>query len=383
MTFFPKKPRRSVFIFCLSCPCVFGVIFTLFLLLWSSCEKTTTQPPPPAGPDTTSHNFVWRIDTLGEGPQFSSLWDVELINENDIWVVGDLRMKDTYDLDSLGNTIQPYNAAHWDGTEWELKRIFYFAYGSERLINPIRGILSVSSQKFWLAAASIFYWDGGLATLSYLRDINTPEAVNKLWGNPNVYGVGDTGLLVYYDGNTWQKIESHTDIGISSIWGEIIPNETPQIFATVSTEDGDLDSKVLKIVDNTAIEVSSDGLPNAISGIWFNSEAGYYVVGDGIYHTQTLNEKSKWVKPAPGISDYYLESISATAGNDIFIVGHFGTVIHYNGSTWKNYTNAEVPFFDGIYSAVVMKGNVMVAVGYSAYGGPTRGIILTGKRISE
>jgi len=52
--------------------------------------------------DTTSHNFIWEIDTLGIGGSY--LNDVAIIDENNIWVVGNIET-DT----------ATYNAAHWDG----------------------------------------------------------------------------------------------------------------------------------------------------------------------------------------------------------------------------------------------------------------------------
>jgi len=42
--------------------------------------------------DTTSHIYVWTIDTLGDAT--SSLRDVAVIDEDNIWVVGKIDLKD-------------------------------------------------------------------------------------------------------------------------------------------------------------------------------------------------------------------------------------------------------------------------------------------------
>ena len=47
--------------------------------------------------DTTSHNFTWQTFTFGEH-QHSVLYDVAVIDENNIWAVGAIYMND-----SLGN----------------------------------------------------------------------------------------------------------------------------------------------------------------------------------------------------------------------------------------------------------------------------------------
>ncbi|HRP92997.1 MAG TPA: glucosyl transferase, partial [Ignavibacteriaceae bacterium] len=68
--------------------------------------------------DTTSHNFSWQTFEFGQHSS-SVLYDVTIINENNIWAVGEIYMND-----SLGNPDpNSYNAVHWDGQSWELKRI--------------------------------------------------------------------------------------------------------------------------------------------------------------------------------------------------------------------------------------------------------------------
>ena len=67
--------------------------------------------------DTTSHNFTfqsWTFGTIGS----SVLYDVAIINENNIWAVGEIMIADTSQ-----NGYTTYNAVHWDGNDWELLRI--------------------------------------------------------------------------------------------------------------------------------------------------------------------------------------------------------------------------------------------------------------------
>ncbi|RMH85630.1 MAG: hypothetical protein D6681_16225, partial [Calditrichaeota bacterium] len=65
---------------------IVGVLL-LSLLMAISCKKNPTPgAPPPTGPDTTSHHFVWQIDTFGT--ENSVFFDVAVIDENNIWAVG-------------------------------------------------------------------------------------------------------------------------------------------------------------------------------------------------------------------------------------------------------------------------------------------------------
>jgi len=56
-----------------------------------TCKKEPpVGPPPPSGPDTTSHNLSWTQYTFGgAGTAGSSYFnDVAIINDTDIWAVG-------------------------------------------------------------------------------------------------------------------------------------------------------------------------------------------------------------------------------------------------------------------------------------------------------
>ncbi|MBZ0181527.1 MAG: hypothetical protein K8F60_03660 [Melioribacteraceae bacterium] len=73
--------------------------------------------------DTTSHNFTWETFEFGGEGGSSYLRDVAIINENDIWAVGEIHTEETDQFDSNGVWIQPYNAVHWDGNTFETKLI--------------------------------------------------------------------------------------------------------------------------------------------------------------------------------------------------------------------------------------------------------------------
>ena len=60
------------------------------------------------------------------------------------------------------------------------------------------------------------------------------------------------------------------------------------------------------------------------------------------------------------LSNYHMESIRGTAENNIFAVGHFGFVAHYNGSTWHYYPEL---YRYAIASSVAVIGNSVFVVG--------------------
>lgn len=87
---------------------------------WKPVELQTTTM------DTTSHAFTWEKFEFGEYSS-SFIRDVDIIDSNNIWAVGEIYMND-----SLGSPdFTPYNAVHWDGEEWEVKRITVDFRGNE------------------------------------------------------------------------------------------------------------------------------------------------------------------------------------------------------------------------------------------------------------
>jgi len=97
--------------------------------------------------DTTSHNFTFETWTFGEVGS-STLYDVAIIDENNIWAVGEIYMND-----SLGNPDpHAYNTVHWDGTEWKLFRImFYTICGQQnRTPYPASAIFAFNENEIWI-----------------------------------------------------------------------------------------------------------------------------------------------------------------------------------------------------------------------------------------
>ena len=90
--------------------------------------------------DTTSHNRNWEVFLFGEYAQ-SIIRDIAIIDENNIWAVGEIYM-----LDSLGQQDpQRYNLAVWNGNDWEIKRVPYY-YQGQPFYNPIRSVFAFGAK---------------------------------------------------------------------------------------------------------------------------------------------------------------------------------------------------------------------------------------------
>ena len=311
--------------------------------------------------DTTSHNFTftsWTFGTIGS----SVLYDVAIIDENNIWAVGEIMIADTSQ-----NGYTTYNAVHWDGSEWELLRIPYYDYPNFLVYGALQTILSFSENDIWFCSYSnLVHYDGNTFTskAQFMTDINFNGQILKMWGTDknNIYCVGRNGAIYHYNGSSWTKIESGTTLNINDIWGDF--NEKTQeweILAVASDFGTSLEKEILQIKNNSVIKHPLSPQMWPLKTVWFLPNKQYYVAGAGVYQKRLLAD-SLWKNEALDITTFSTYSIRGNNINDVVGVGAFGDLIHFNGLDWKaNYTEPKLNY--GSYKSIQINGNIIFAVG--------------------
>ncbi|MDO8550391.1 MAG: glucosyl transferase [Ignavibacteria bacterium] len=347
-------------------------------------ELSSIQNPLPSNEitattmDTTSHHFTFETFTFGEHSS-SVLYDVAIINENNIWAVGEIYMND-----SLG---QPdpnfYNVIHFDGNNWEPIRlltncrIYFPECGPETLgIAPAKTIFAFNENDIWIAAGNVFHFNG----TEWNRHAGTgPEngSANKIWGSSSsdIYFAGNNGYISHYNGTNWQKIGSGTDLDIYDIWGDY--NEKTgdyEILLVLSKSNFNLvDKKLLKIEGNTIKVLNDSGLAKSVQSIWFLPDKRYYIVGSGIHQKHRLHDPFWNVYPSGVVTSYQSHRVRGSNINDIFVVGSFAEVVHFNGISWYKY---QISITSGAFGNIDIKSNLVVTVGY--YG--NQGVVVMGRK---
>lgn len=321
--------------------------------------------------NTTSHNFTWQKFEFGGMGGSSVLYDVAIINENDIWAVGEIY------ADTTG---QAYNAVHWNGSSWELKRIQTYFRGNLITV-PLEGIFAFSSTDIWMVGSLPIHGNGNDWTMYDLRTTVDPNlSLSKAWGSSSndMYFVGRAGSIAHYKNGSWSKIESGTDANILDIWSDKNPfTNLSEIICTVGRglDQAGPWSGIIRIKDNFSTEsLDQTGLGQIYGSLWFKSGIKYYIVGDGLY-VKTYNDTTKWVNLNRNITSYYMSCIRGNGLNDIIVSGAYGELLHNNGSTWKSFRD-QTSLSNGTYYRVAIKGNIVVAVGQDQ----NQGIILLGHR---
>jgi hypothetical protein len=326
--------------------------------------------------DTTSNNFTWQTYAFGaSNAGSSSLNDITIIDANNIWAVGSIYMDD-----STGQPdIQPYVLAHWDGTNWQLKKLFDL---QNHIIPELRGIYYFSPSDIWLADGGVYHWDGisqkvdaSFDRISLIGGTENGQSVNQLWGtsSSDLYGVGYNGMITHYNGSTWQKIESGTTTTLNDIWGyNDQANNNLSVMTVASNIFSQGDYKLLAISDNTAKDTLNWPYSNWLKGVWFQGKySPVYVCGSGVKEYQ----QGQWNQL--NLPNYFTESIRGSAVNDVIAVGDYGFLTHFNGVRW----NSENLANNYVFLSVAIKNNTVAIAGVSTSGVVVgSAVVVIGKR---
>ena len=322
--------------------------------------------------DTTSHNFTWQTFTFGEHSS-SSLYDVAIINENDIWAVGEIYMND-----SLGNPDpKRFNAVKWNGSNWTVVRIPY-NYQGEDFFNPIQSVFAFGANDIWFCGNGVIHWDGNnFNPMPIPTNVWGPYQMNKIWGSGgnDLYIVGNNGSIAHYGGSAvgWKKIESGTTLDIYDIWGNYnSKTQASEILCVASTLDINNGKEVMQISGTGVNKINNVGLPWSLNTLWFIPERKYFIGGDGLYITKSLG--NNWIRDN-SMPPYYKTNIRGSNYNDIWICGAFGLIMHNNGMSWHNFQN--ITFMGGAYGSIKNKNDVVVCSGLVNNG---KALITIGRR---
>jgi hypothetical protein len=279
----------------------------------------------------------------------------------------------------------PYCLAKWNGKTWSLKKLYYKDkdyQGNEftSVLSNIRGIFAFSSADIWLAAGSVFHWNGTDSITEFSYRILTPSGllpgINKLWGNSNnsIYGVGNSGSIVHYSKGSWQKIESGTSLNFYGLFGSIAnQSNEPEILAVGSDVGTAKGSVIIKINNQNTSSISTQTITGNITTIWFIQNRAYYLGSGLLYYKHNLTDPS-W-RYITGITQYAVTSIYGNGVNDVFITSSRGEIVHFNGANFNSYYD-QIQMPQIIFGSIKSRSNLVIAIGSIG----ARAVIAMGKR---
>jgi hypothetical protein len=335
----------------------------------------STAPLQATTLDTTSHNFFWQIDTLGDGNS-SVLYDVAIISDTLVITCGQVYLRD-----SLGGYQPPCGVAIWNGRQWQIRRLYAQYPTSHTPLRP-EGIFAFSATDIWFAWGDVFHWDGRSENviIHQVTSILGPgQGITTLWGTSgsNLYGVGRGGAIAHYNGSTWQRIESGTTVDLLDVWGS---SDGSSVWACGYKSDGS--ESILLRYDGNQWQVYGHAPPrgvyqNLFASIWFPRADSACVIGDRGVFRHAQNSPVGFRRVLSGLP-YFPYRIRGVDRNDAVFVGDAAMIWHFNGSSWRQFDQL-INTGDRLRS-VAMGSNQIVAVGYRYYGVQIDALIYRGRR---
>jgi hypothetical protein len=337
--------------------------------------------------DTTSHNYTWQTFTLGGYGGSSTLYDVAIIDKNNIWAVGEI-----YINDSIGNPDPSfYNLIKWDGAQWKPERVYFKNSYGQSFLAPMKSIFAFSANDIWIGLDQVIYWNGTTYKSIELPDAVFQSWINKIWGRSSndLYVVGNGGNIAHYENGSWTKIESGTDVDLQDISGTPDLNE----IWTCGWDYNNGRVSLLKI-DKNNVESIWDSQTNTtlntyrgtLNSLYANGNKEFVLVGGQIFRHSLVDKrqvKYEWVKTSNGSKVLELGNygyrIKGSSKNNIAIAGDAAMIWHFNGAAWYKYS--ELYDLDDRLYGLAVTDNVVVAVGKRYSPGTLGGaLVLIGRR---
>jgi len=314
--------------------------------------------------DTTSHVFVWKLDTLGI--QWSYLTDVAIVNEEELWLAGCIRMHDPDSIDGTGYV--KWKVAHWtpDSVEYMLPWM------------SAKSIIYFNENDIWVCDGIPWRWNGTEWSFYQLWDMGVLDpddgGVNYAWGtsSSDIYFAGYEGTIVYYDGENFVKMDSGTDIYLKDIDGT--PDgehvfirgfdETPPGRNIILEYHGSQWDTLYYIEDHYYPEPGDYG---HIEGIGVFGDTLYASTVAGIWRYNYLDGESTLIPASVYETTYILNftDVHINSPNDIFFSDAGFIYMHYNGDTY--YVNRDIydtyPYGRSKWGSDY-NGNIAVMVGH-------------------
>lgn len=333
--------------------------------IWKKTETTFLKGESVTGKtmDSTSHNFIWKLDTLGSAG--SNLLDVAIVNDTCVWVVGDITTS-PYDLGG------GYNAALWNGKIWKKFGFSMPLWTPGERVQVVRCIW-YDGENLWVFSETSSYakikTDGTvLLTGKTLEIKGIPQ---KVWGSSptNFFVAGSKGAIGHFNGTDFEAKTTGTQVDFLDIWGTPSGEVWACGFNNQSGK-GVVVRKVgvqFEVVFETGKPSVYDGYDPVCSAIWSPDNSSFWVnSGARIYiqPTKDISNVKVFPRNAPiGFFHYLIRGMRGTGINDVFFAGWEDPLWHYNGSTFKSYPETWGSTFR--YNSIAVSNHQVFAVGSS------------------
>ena len=349
----------------------FAFALMCFLLL-GGCNEKIVDPPI-----KNPREYTWTIDTLAYPGSFqTSMRDIWGSSPSNVYVVG-------HNDRGLGKMY------HFDGKQWKPVDL---AFG----IGSLTGVLGFTSSNVFAVGDRIYvnpnrppnFLDSSLIIHFDGRQWSEQKVQGgrRLWsisgtGAIDIWTCGYNGTLYHYDGRLWKPDSVPITVPPNGeyILLDIKAKSIHEVFMIGFVSQNSLARITTffflrkngrwQVVDSLFVQPGRVDIKFGQNGLWVSPEGTLYSFGPHIFR----RNGSSWEKVYEIFSA--LRKMAGTSERNVFAVGDFGKILHYNGSDW--YEFRELRNSNAVYSSVWTDGREVFVVGYMNDGSKT--LILHGR----
>lgn len=256
----------------------------------------------------------------------------------------------------------------------------------------------------------IIHFDGTAFTREEIPDV--PILVWGFgFGAEDIYGVGEQGAVLSYDGTTWSELDSGTDIDLFGVWGAspddvwmvggeagfgmpVILRYDGEAFENIPLPETDReDAALLKVwgtsadnvfavgerglilhFDGTEWSQQGSGTSEDLVSLWGTGPDNIVAVGGRANAVILSYDGEEWtVRPTPGLAG--LNGVFVVDPEVAVVGGLIGTLADFNINT-GDVTLADSPSIDTIHAIFEDGAGTFYAVGGQNFGSPFTGVLL-------
>lgn len=218
-----------------------------------------------------------------------------------------------------------YNGSAWSHVTDLRWRTLHDVWGSGA--SNVWGVGDKGELVRWNGSAwSLQRFDGTSVTSKALNDFDNPARLYTLrgvWGSSasNVFAVGDSGVVLRYNGTSWSRMTTGTTVQLNDVWG----SGANDVYAATST------GRLLRWNGTSWSFVAGVQAPGALWSVWGTASNNVYTVGDG--GAMYRYNGSSWTRVRLPRRDV-LYTVWGTGASAVYAAGAAGTLYRYNGSAW-------------------------------------------------
>ncbi|RMG32741.1 MAG: hypothetical protein D6732_13000 [Methanobacteriota archaeon] len=306
------------------------------------------------------------MDTVFTGP-VNWAYDIAILNDTLIWVVGRFEIPDT--TGSMSYFDRSFNMIEWNGSKWVPKKIL----SSDSSQAPsLYSIFVINENDIWVGSSIPRHWDGTSWTVyANTHGWETFYAnINAIWGSgpDDVFFVSDGGQINHWNGSGFERMETPTTVHLSDVMGTG-PDDVWATGLDVTTGKSTIihyDGIAWTLLYETGVTYGNGDVNTSIYGDivsvqTFDSSPGEaWVLANayGIYHKLNVPGAEAELIPIP-YNGHPLAKMRGNHPNDLFVAGHHSGMYHWNGNSLREY---ELPG-DVHIMGMDIKDNKVIAIG--------------------